>query len=210
MRTAIVQVDIHIDDIKFDKEDLAVKRYDEEVIAKSKLSFIKYARKVNADYMCMHQAKWPELHPQVEIFRFLDWTHYDFVCFTDCDVIANTDENIFDHCKIDKLNYKHRCAAEIAKHGEIDFNSGVVVFGREVSPRIKQKLDIVKANKLHRRDQEHMWDMMQEDSTLGHRLPEKFNMYFNLRDYDGFIHFKGSWKKTMWPGIKDKLEGIKI
>ena len=205
MKKLIAQVDIHIDDINFDKEDLAVKRYDGEMFQASKKAFADYAREVKADYFCATQAIWPEYHPQVEIFQFLDWDQYDLVMFADCDVIPNTKEDIFQHCKIDKLNYKHRCDLEIARHGEKDFNSGVVVFGREVMPRVKAKLDLARANKLPQRDQTHMWEMMLDDPTLGHRLPDKFNKYYNITDLDAFLHFKGSMKYNVWPQVRDQL-----
>ena len=79
------------------------------------------------------------------------------------------------------------------------------MFGREVMPRVKAKLDLARANKLPQRDQTHMWEMMLDDPTLGHRLPDKFNKYYNITDLDAFLHFKGSMKYNVWPQVRDQL-----
>lgn len=206
---AIVQIDIPPKKVvkRWEKDDALV-RYHEELIDLSKRSFINYAKHIGVDYHCYHTAIWPQYHPQVEIFRNTIDMQYDFILAVDIDVVANTKENIFPHCAPGKVSYVDRRPKEkdywIRRAGKTVFNSGTVVFHRDVADTVNENLDLDKADRIDGRDQATLQDMF-DDLGIGHRLPFRFNNY-EKEDINGtFIHFKGGTKDSWYPDVRQEL-----
>lgn len=203
-KNCIVQIDIHPDKHQGNFTDISVQRYNEPLIDHSIRAFDDYCKHIGCDHIVYKEQKWPQYHPQVELFRVLydlKYKHYDFIAVVDVDVIPNTGDSIFSDCSIDHFNY-----VEPNPHEKNMFNSGVVVFGKNIYSHYLYHHSVERAAQLLNTDQQELQMLMDLFPETTHRIPNRWNNYMDIRSLDGFIHFKGGWKTKYYPQFKSMLQ----
>lgn len=161
MKNLILQVDIsgykHIEN-GYSREYSRV----DELYRASKISAIDYAKKYNADYICLSNDILPgnlsPVYQRLGMYDIFDKFDYDFICYLDCDIIVNqTCPNIFEfqdfsvapNCEIwEDPNEKYPYDA--VTHGYPNtytkfFNSGILLVPREfcevTKPHLREEID---------------------------------------------------------------------
>lgn len=177
MRKAVVQIDINDEDVH---EYNRVRRH-EDLFAKSKEQFKRYAEWVGADYHLFTDRYFDNAHCQNEIFRVLDMDEYDLVFTVDIDIMINKWEDIFPLAN-DGLTLAKRVTGS-------GINSGIVVWGREARRFTKENLDIERANTFDMPDQDELLQYWSLDMI--NWIPRQWNDW-TFRPDSIFHHFKST------------------
>lgn len=87
MRNLIIQVDI-----PGKITDNVMHGYFNGLYETSKVQFIQYAKRVGADYLCIHCSRYP-LHPTYERFQIFEeeFEQYENILYVDCDIVPSAD-----------------------------------------------------------------------------------------------------------------------
>lgn len=157
MKNLIVQVDI-----QGKCNENKMHGYFTELYENSKHKFIRYAKKVNADYLCIHKQNY-SLHPTYERFQLFEecFDNYDMILYVDCDIIpTQAAPNIF----------KEYSSSKFAA-----FSEGSVFYGNNNELQTEFNLNFRLENIIRRRFQKGY--IQEEQQYLSEYWLE--NMYFN-------------------------------
>lgn len=157
MKNLIVQVDI-----QGKCKENKMHGYFTDLYENSKQEFIYYAKKVNADYLCIHTQNYP-LHATYERFQIFEeaFDNYDMILYVDCDIIpTHSAPNIFEEYSL----------AEFAA-----FSEGSVFYGNNRELQTEFNLNSRMENIINRRFQKGY--IQEEQQYLSEDWLE--NTYFN-------------------------------